>query len=162
MPDSSQQPNQPKHEDGNASASGVDAVSSLVQPTPVRVATEQASYRHNRLARGDLHSQRPKYLFVRLATQYAALPRRSTSLSTASVTRTASGNVETNRTQRNHDATDDEHNPFHAPHLRVPRAERQHQPVGHQLRPRPPARPKRMRGAGLPRRDSATIAQRDR
>jgi hypothetical protein len=111
MPDSSQQPNQPKHEDGNASASGVDAVSSLVQPTPVRVATEQASYRHNRLARGDLHSQRPKYLCVRLATQYAALPRRSTSLSTASVTRTASGNVETNRTQRNHDATDDEHNP---------------------------------------------------
>jgi hypothetical protein len=48
MPDSSQQPNQPKHEDGDASASGVDAVSSLVQPTPVRVATEQASYRHNR------------------------------------------------------------------------------------------------------------------
>ena len=48
MPDSSQHPNQPKHEDGDAGASGVDAVSGLQQPTPVRVATEQASYRHNR------------------------------------------------------------------------------------------------------------------
>jgi hypothetical protein len=42
MPDSSQQPNQPKHKDGDASTSGVDAVSSLAQPTPVHVATEQA------------------------------------------------------------------------------------------------------------------------
>jgi hypothetical protein len=48
MPDSSQQPNQPKHEDGDASASGVDPLSGLQQPTPVHVATEQASHRHNR------------------------------------------------------------------------------------------------------------------
>jgi len=48
MPDSSQQPNQPKHEDGDGNASGVDALSGLPQPTPVRVATERASYRHNR------------------------------------------------------------------------------------------------------------------
>jgi hypothetical protein len=47
-PDSSQHPNQPNHDDGDASASGVDPVSSLVQPTPVQVATEQASHRHNR------------------------------------------------------------------------------------------------------------------
>jgi hypothetical protein len=44
----SQQPNQPKHEDGGASASGVAPLSGLQQPTPVHVATEQASYRHNR------------------------------------------------------------------------------------------------------------------
>jgi hypothetical protein len=41
---------------------------------------------------GDLHGQRVKYLrFVGLASQSAAVPRRSTSLSTGSVTRTASG-----------------------------------------------------------------------
>ena len=48
MPDSSPQPNQPKHEDGDASASGVDPLSGLQQPTPVQVATKQASHRHNR------------------------------------------------------------------------------------------------------------------
>jgi hypothetical protein len=120
MPDSSQQPNQPKHEDGDASASGVDAVSSLVQPHcgACRDRTGQLSAQPP--ARCDLHSQRPTYLrFVRLATQYAALPRRASRLSTASVTRTASGNVETNRTQRNPDATVDEHNPVHALRFRV-------------------------------------------
>ncbi len=48
MLDSSQQPNQPKHEDGDGNASGVDPLSGLQQPTPVHVATEQASHRHNR------------------------------------------------------------------------------------------------------------------
>jgi hypothetical protein len=41
VPDSSQQPHQPTHKEGNASMFGVEAVSGLVQPTPARVATEQ-------------------------------------------------------------------------------------------------------------------------
>jgi hypothetical protein len=48
MPDRSQHPKQPKHQDGDASASGVDPLSALQPPTPVHVATEQASHRHNR------------------------------------------------------------------------------------------------------------------
>jgi hypothetical protein len=34
LPDSSQQPNQPKYEDGEENAFGFDALSGLVQPTP--------------------------------------------------------------------------------------------------------------------------------
>jgi hypothetical protein len=34
LPDSSQQPNQPKYEDGDQNAFGFDALSGLVQPTP--------------------------------------------------------------------------------------------------------------------------------
>jgi len=131
-----------RHEDGDASASGVDPLSGLQQPTPVQVVTEQASHRHNPPARGGLHSQRPRYLrSIRRATQSAALPRRCTSPSTTSVTRTASA---TSNQPDPAQARCDRRRAQPSPHaaLAGPRAERHHQPVGHQPRPRPPARPR--------------------
>jgi hypothetical protein len=76
---------------------------------------------------------------LRRAAQLLALPRRSTSLSAGSDANRV-GNVETNRTQLNHDATVDEHNPLDTMRLRVIEPQH-HQLVGDQLRSRRPARP---------------------
>jgi len=51
-----------------------------------------------------------------------------------------------------------------SPHaaLAGPPAEQHHQPVDHQLRPRPPATPTPMKGRGTPRLTPPAVAQRDR
>jgi hypothetical protein len=83
-------------------------------------ARPMSACRHSRRYALILYRQPVKYArLVCQSAHSAAVPRRSTSLSPGNVTRTASANVETNRTQLNHNATVDDDNPLDTMRLRV-------------------------------------------